>query len=122
LIEQARYAQVDGCDTKSHRHSRWLAYAESLLSDSRSSPLTGKAVRRERLHVTDALPSGRDVIESLRGTHVRYAVAASRDVVGSSDGHPGQINWDYDRAEIIADGVVHVIGVCLGILGAVTRS
>jgi predicted membrane channel-forming protein YqfA (hemolysin III family) len=44
----------------------------------------------------------------------------SRDVFGSSDKHPGQINWDYDRAEIIADGIVHVIGVCLGILGAVT--
>src|SRR3954469_4753704 len=45
---------------------------------------------------------------------------SSRDVLGSSDEYPAQINWDYDRAEIIADGVVHVIGVCLGILGAVT--
>ena len=43
---------------------------------------------------------------------------SSRDVLDG--GHPGQINWVYDRAEIIADGVVHVIGVCLGILGAVT--
>jgi hemolysin III len=43
---------------------------------------------------------------------------SSRDVLGG--GHPGQINWIHDRAEIIADGVVHVIGVCLGILGAVT--
>ena len=43
---------------------------------------------------------------------------SSRDVLGG--GHPGQINWVHDRAEIIADGVVHVIGVCLGILGAVT--
>ena len=42
----------------------------------------------------------------------------SRDVLDG--GHPGQINWVYDRAETIADGVVHVIGVCLGILGAVT--
>src|SRR5262244_2960521 len=33
---------------------------------------------------------------------------------------PGQINWHYDRAEIIADGVVHAIGVCLGLIGAVT--
>ena len=45
----------------------------------------------------------------------------SRDRCASSpDAYPGQINWYYDRAEIIADGVVHVIGVCLGILGAVT--
>jgi hemolysin III len=33
---------------------------------------------------------------------------------------PGQISWRYDRAEIIADGVVHAIGVCLGLIGAVT--
>src|SRR5256885_12676533 len=32
----------------------------------------------------------------------------------------GQISWDYDRAEIIADGAVHAIGVCLGFIGAVT--
>jgi hemolysin III len=32
---------------------------------------------------------------------------------------PGQISWHYDRAEIIADGVVHAIGVCLGLIGAV---
>jgi hemolysin III len=33
---------------------------------------------------------------------------------------PGQISWHYDRAEIIADGVVHAIGVGLGLIGAVT--
>jgi len=33
---------------------------------------------------------------------------------------PGQISWDYDRAEIIADGAVHAIGVSLGLIGAVT--
>ena len=38
----------------------------------------------------------------------------------SPDRCPGQISWHYDRAEIIADGVVHAIGVCLGLLGAVT--
>jgi hemolysin III len=32
----------------------------------------------------------------------------------------GQISWHYDRAEIIADGVAHAVGVCLGIIGAVT--
>ena len=32
----------------------------------------------------------------------------------------GQISWHYDRAEIIADGVVHAIGVCLGLIGATT--
>jgi len=33
---------------------------------------------------------------------------------------PGQINWHSDRAGIIADGVVHAIGTCLGLVGAVT--
>ena len=28
---------------------------------------------------------------------------ASREVVASADRRPGQISWDYDRAEIIAD-------------------
>ena len=43
---------------------------------------------------------------------------SSRDVLDG--GHPGQINWVYDRAEIIADGVVHAIGLCLGLIGALT--
>jgi hemolysin III len=33
---------------------------------------------------------------------------------------PGQVSWHYNRAEIIADGVVHAIGLCLGLIGAVT--
>jgi hemolysin III len=44
----------------------------------------------------------------------------SREVLASTDRYPGQISWDYDRAEIIADGVVHAIGLCLGLIGAVT--
>jgi hemolysin III len=44
----------------------------------------------------------------------------SREDLASVDRYPGQISWDYDRAEIIADGVVHAIGVCLGLVGAVT--
>ena len=31
------------------------------------------------------------------------------------------MSWDYDRAKIIADGAVHAIGVCLGLIGAVTH-
>ena len=31
----------------------------------------------------------------------------------------GQIGWNYDRGEIIADGVVHAIGIVLGLIGAV---
>ena len=49
-------------------------------------------------------------------------MTTSRDVLASSPDIicRGQISWDYDRAEIIADGVVHAIGVCLGLIGAVT--
>src|SRR5262249_49860334 len=48
-------------------------------------------------------------------------MTALRDVRASSpEMCPGQISWDYDRAEIVADGAVHAIGVCLGLIGAVT--
>lgn len=30
-----------------------------------------------------------------------------------------QFSWDYDRAEIIADGVVHAIGFCFGLIGGI---
>jgi hemolysin III len=30
----------------------------------------------------------------------------------------GHIRWNYDRAELIADGVVHGIGVCFGLIAA----
>jgi len=43
-----------------------------------------------------------------------------RDFVAMTGRYPGQIRWHYDRAEIVADGVVHAIGVCLGLIGAVT--
>ena len=32
---------------------------------------------------------------------------------------PGEVSWDYDRAEIIADGAVHATGIVLGLAGAV---
>ena len=28
------------------------------------------------------------------------------------------MHWNYDRAEIIADGVVHIIGICFGLIAA----
>jgi hemolysin III len=44
----------------------------------------------------------------------------AREFVAMPDRCPGQISWHYDRSEIMADGVVHAIGVCLGLIGAVT--
>lgn len=32
----------------------------------------------------------------------------------------GVIRWDYDRAELIADGVVHVLGIVCGLIAATT--
>jgi hemolysin III len=37
----------------------------------------------------------------------------------SSSTRSAPITWDYDRGELIADGVVHVIGVALGLIGTV---
>src|SRR5215475_12620748 len=44
----------------------------------------------------------------------------SREALALADRYPGQIAWNYDRVEIIADGAVHAVGVCLGLIGAVT--
>ena len=30
----------------------------------------------------------------------------------------GAMQWNYDRAELIADGVVHIIGICFGLVAA----
>ena len=80
-------------------------------------------MRKKRgLGIERSNPSGRDVgWRREREQDHRIAVSHddfSRDVLASSpDICPGQISWDYDRAEIIADGVVHAIGVCLGLIG-----
>src|SRR5215467_4534319 len=31
----------------------------------------------------------------------------------------GQIRWDYNRSETIADGIIHAIGLFLGLIGAI---
>jgi hemolysin III len=35
------------------------------------------------------------------------------------NGRPRSLVWDYDRAEIVADGVVHIAGLVLGVIGTV---
>ena len=32
---------------------------------------------------------------------------------------PAGFPWNYDRGEIIADGVIHALGICSGLIGAV---
>jgi len=36
-----------------------------------------------------------------------------------SNSQPASVTWDYDRVELIADGIVHAIGVSLGVAGAI---
>jgi hemolysin III len=36
-----------------------------------------------------------------------------------SDGRPAGVTWDYDRPELIADGILHVVGLILGLVGAI---
>src|SRR5260370_33167406 len=38
-------------------------------------------------------------------------------MVGSNS--PAEVIWHYDRVELIADGIVHAIGVSLGLVGAI---
>ena len=36
-----------------------------------------------------------------------------------SDGRPLHVSWRYTRAEMIADGVIHAVGILLGLIGVV---
>ena len=45
-----------------------------------------------------------------------------RDFVAMPGRCPGQISWHYDRAEIVADGVVHAIGPSVWVSSAPSRS
>jgi hemolysin III len=47
-------------------------------------------------------------------TVFRLKQMASTSVHAAADA----IGWHYDRAELIADGIVHIIGVCLGLIAA----
>ena len=37
----------------------------------------------------------------------------------SANAAMGAVRWNYDRAELIADGVVHAVGVCFGLVAAI---
>lgn len=41
-----------------------------------------------------------------------------KEVTAQSSEISGSIRWDYDRAELIADGVVHVLGLMSGLVAA----
>ena len=37
----------------------------------------------------------------------------------SSNSRPAGVIWNYDRVELLADGIVHAIGVSLALVGAI---
>src|SRR5437660_10858421 len=47
-------------------------------------------------------------------TIFRLKQLASTSVHAAADA----IGWNYDRVELIADGIVHIVGVCLGLIAA----
>jgi hemolysin III len=53
------------------------------------------------------------------GCSVELSCRRRERVLLDSDGRPLGFNWDYSRAEVLADGVIHAIGVALGLAGAV---
>jgi channel protein (hemolysin III family) len=62
------------------------------------------------------------IVDKIRARKLRAqsCVGMNRPREPTPDTCPGQISWHYDCAEIIADGVVHAVGVCLGLIGAAT--
>jgi hemolysin III len=46
-----------------------------------------------------------------------FPTARAENVGCGPDGCPRGLNWDYDRNELVTDGVVHVIGLMFAIIG-----
>jgi hypothetical protein len=132
LLRLSRFKRLAPLDTQGlellvalHPRVWWARRAGQLASVRRAS---SKAPNTPNLETRDGKSGTGDRASNSSGRGVgwrrereqdhRIALSHddfSRDVLASSpDICPGQISWDYDRAEIIADGVVHAIGVCLG--------
>ena len=41
-----------------------------------------------------------------------------KQIASTSIHAAGAALWNYDRAELIADGVVHIVGICFGLIAA----
>src|SRR5713101_4700834 len=59
------------------------------------------------------------VIPQMPATSSALDPKSRESVASSAPPCPGEISWDYDRAEIIADGAVHATGIVLGLAGAI---
>jgi hypothetical protein len=88
------------------------------------SPLEGEDAEKAGLGIKKDIRSFRSRCMRRREREQDHRIAVSHDDFArppriTTRHMSGQISWDYDRAEIITDGVVHAIGVCLGLIGAV---
>jgi hemolysin III len=54
-----------------------------------------------------------------RGCNPLLSGGTTRDSIVSCKRCPGEIAWHYGRNELIADGVIHAIGIVLGLIGAI---
>ncbi|MGH6682039.1 MAG: PAQR family membrane homeostasis protein TrhA [Bradyrhizobium sp.] len=77
--------------------------------------------RRDPASAAPALPTMRSISISDRARSAApIAQVGSKRGSGDLSSHcAGAIAWDYDRTELIADGLVHVIGVSFGSIAAV---
>src|SRR3954471_14868620 len=42
-----------------------------------------------------------------------------KQLASASDHAPaGAVRWNFDRSELIADGIVHIVGICFGLVAA----
>jgi hemolysin III len=41
-----------------------------------------------------------------------------KQIASTSIHAAGAVLWNYDRAELIADGIVHIVGICFGLIAA----
>jgi hemolysin III len=58
--------------------------------------------------------------QRLVGSNQIHSATSNKLHVLRADGCPINLNWRYDRAEIISDGIVHLVGFALALMGAIT--
>jgi predicted membrane channel-forming protein YqfA (hemolysin III family) len=81
-------------------------------SGSPSARLLGESLRR-RGGLSDMMPNARKA----RWDLLELIFKVTGMAMGS--GRPAGFPWNYDRSEIIADGVIHALGICSGLIGSV---
>src|SRR5258706_10828896 len=57
--------------------------------------------------------------DGIRDWSVTGVQTCALPILVSSNSRPAEVTWNYDRVELIADGIVHAIGVSLGLAGAI---